>query len=103
MPTGNAAISGAGPGEMREARKAVRILDQPPAGATLMGTLRATRCHRNFLHEAPSPETVLDDLIVSAYAQGADVLTNVRQEREEGLAQNCWYLQHVVADVYSVE
>ena len=102
-PTGNAVLSGYSLSDQRAARQTVQIFETAPEGAEVIGRLTAERCHRQLLAEEPTPEIVLDDLRMGAYAQGADAIANVTQERAPGLAQNCWYLQQVSADLLRLE
>lgn len=77
---------------LREAIRTVKVYPAIPAGAIDAGTLTASRCHRNFLDDAPTNEAVLIDLKVSAYAQGADGLAQVSFTKESGLSSNCWQI-----------
>lgn len=90
-------------GNLRDAIRTVRVYPSVPAGAVEVGQLSASRCHRNFLDEAPTDEAVLIDLKVSAYAQGADGLTQVSYKKESGLSSNCWQILTGTATVFTVQ
>lgn len=76
--------------DQREASVTVKVYDKAPAGATAMGVVDASRCHRNAMHTAPSDAEVLIDLKAAAFARGADGITDVKIESSSGLMQNCW-------------
>ncbi|MFA5323658.1 MAG: hypothetical protein WC373_13380 [Smithella sp.] len=78
--------------DQREAIKAVQVYPKIPDGAVSMGKVDASRCHRNTSHAEPDDEMVLVDLKVTAYARGADGLTDVNITKQSGLSQNCWYI-----------
>ena len=62
-------------------------------GANIVGTVTASRCHRNMLDKPPSEADVTADLMVAAYAKGADGITEVKMETSVGgaLLKNCWH------------
>lgn len=87
---------------LRDALRTVRVYPALPEGVVDVGQLSASRCHRNFLDEAPTDEAVLIDLKVSAYAQGADGLTQVSYTKESGLSSNCWQILTGTATVFTL-
>jgi hypothetical protein len=78
--------------DQREAVRTVQQYDTLPAGAQVLTEVSAGRCHRSFVEEAPQESTVLIDLKVAAFAQGADGITGVTIAKESGLNRNCWYV-----------
>nr|DAF68367.1 MAG TPA: PUTATIVE OUTER MEMBRANE PROTEIN, SIGNAL PROTEIN, RCS, PHOSPHORELAY, MUCOIDITY [Caudoviricetes sp.] len=78
--------------DQREAVRTVQQYDTLPAGAQALTEVSAGRCHRSFVEEAPQEATVLNDLKIAAYAQGADGITDVVIAKESGLNRNCWYV-----------
>ncbi len=90
-------------GNLRDAIRTVRVYPSVPVGAANVGQLSASRCHRNFLDQAPTDEAVLIDLKVSAYAQGADGLTQVSYTKASGLSSNCWQILTGTAIVFTVQ
>lgn len=78
--------------DQREALRAVRVYESLPENVTVLGKVDAGRCHRSFVETAPSEEAVLTDLKVTAYAKGADGLTDITIKQESGLTKNCWYI-----------
>lgn len=90
-------------GNLRDAIRTVRVYSSVPPDAVNVGQLSASRCHRNFLDQAPTDDAVLIDLKVSAYAQGADGLTQVSYTKESGLSSNCWQILTGTATVFTVQ
>lgn len=78
--------------DQREAVRLVRVYDALPDGAEIIGEVSAGRCHRSFVEQAPSEATVVTDLKIAAYAQGADGITNINVSKDSGLNRNCWYV-----------
>lgn len=78
--------------DQREAVRTVQQYDTLPASAQALTEVSAGRCHRSFVEEAPQEATVLNDLKIAAYAQGADGITDVVIAKESGLNRNCWYV-----------
>lgn len=78
--------------DQREAVRTVQQYDTLSAGAQALTEVSAGRCHRSFVEEAPQEATVLNDLKIAAYAQGADGITDVVIAKESGLNRNCWYV-----------
>jgi hypothetical protein len=78
--------------DQREAVRTVQQYETMPAGAQVLTEVSAGRCHRSFVEEAPQESTVLIDLKVAAFAQGADGITGVTITKESGLNRNCWYV-----------
>lgn len=90
--------------DQRMAVQSVRLVDQAPPEAELIGQVEASRCHRNFLDNAPEADNVLIDLKVAAFAQGADLITNFKVDQNTGgaLFKNCWHIKTGTADAYSL-
>lgn len=78
--------------DQREAVRTVKVYKSLPTGAEVISVVSAGRCHRSFVEEAPSEETVLMDLKIAAYAKGADGITDVSISKDSGLNRNCWYV-----------
>ncbi|MCQ4310692.1 hypothetical protein NAV33_02100 [Pseudomonas stutzeri] len=78
--------------DQREAVRLVKVYDALPSGAEVLGEVSAGRCHRSFVEQAPSEATVITDLKVAAYAQGADGITSINVSKDSGLNRNCWYV-----------
>lgn len=79
-------------GDQRTASQAIQVLQEAPKGATSVGQVEASRCHRSFVEEAPTEAAVLTDLKIAAYALGADAISGVSVEKQSGLTANCWYV-----------
>ena len=79
-------------GDQRAASQSVQVLDEPPAGATVIGPVDAGRCHRSFVETSPSEQQVLLDLKIAAYALGADAISNVVIDKQSAITKNCWYM-----------
>lgn len=78
--------------DQREAVLTVKDYLAVPAGATVIGKVDASRCHRSTLEAEPSQEALLADLKAVAYARGADGIAEVEHTKESGLLKNCWYI-----------
>lgn len=76
--------------DQREAITTVQEYSSLPVGARIIGSVDASRCHRNALQTEPTKDEVLIDLKVAAFAKGADGIMNVKIESVSGLMQNCW-------------
>jgi len=76
--------------DQREAQKTIKVFPRVPEGASSLGTVDASRCHRNSLQAPPSDAEVTLDLKAAAYARGADGITDIKIEKSSGLLQNCW-------------
>lgn len=88
--------------DQREAVRTVKIYDALPAGAEVVGNVSAGRCHRSFVEQAPEESTVLTDLKIAAYAQGADGITGVAISKDSGLNRNCWYVLGGTATAFTI-
>ena len=85
---------------LREARRGVQVLTSIPEDATNIQTIETQRCHQNFTEDAPTEETLKDDLIIAAYAAGADGITNITHKKESGLMKNCWHIQSAQGTIF---
>jgi hypothetical protein len=79
-------------GDQRTASQTIKVLDEAPPGAEILGDLDAGRCHRSFVETAPAEQGVLLDLKIAAYALGADAITDVKIDKQSALTKNCWYM-----------
>jgi hypothetical protein len=79
-------------GDQRAAARSVVVVDIVPEGASVMGEVDASRCHRNMLDKAPTNDEVIADLTVAAYARGADGIAGVQitEQVASALLKNCW-------------
>jgi hypothetical protein len=89
--------------DQRLAVQTVAISDDVPIGARVLGQVDASRCHRDLTQREPSEEMVQTDLMVTAFARGADGIADVSIIRQSGLVQNCWYTLTGTATMYSVD
>jgi hypothetical protein len=78
--------------DQRAASQTVAKADAVPQGASIVGAVDASRCHRFQGDIEPTDELVLGDLKAAAYARGADGVAAVSIVREIGLTRNCWYI-----------
>lgn len=88
--------------DQREASLSVREYDALPPGAQNLGTVDASRCHRNTLQAQPTDAELKLDLKVAAYARGADGITNIKIQSSSGLLQNCWSIINGTATALTV-
>lgn len=77
--------------DRRMAKMHIKVTQEMPSNAESMGDFSVERCHQYAQDEAPSDTVLADDLVLLAYAEGADGLTNIRYQRESGLLKNCWF------------
>lgn len=84
----------------REARQTVEIFETVPSDYRQAGEISVRRCHRNFGENPPTISAFEGDLVLAAFAQGADAVSNIRIERMNGLLANCWYVEEATADIY---
>ncbi|MBF8730484.1 hypothetical protein IRZ59_08490 [Pseudomonas guariconensis] len=89
--------------DQREAVRTIKEYKVLPAGAQIVSEVSAGRCHRSFVEDAPSEATVLIDLKVAAFAQGADGITDVAISKESGLSRNCWYVLSGTAKAFTLQ
>lgn len=86
--------------DRRAAKTHIRVTPTIPDGFVAMGDYSSERCHQYAQNEPPSDAVLLDDLVMLAYAEGADGVTNARFERESGLLRNCWLIAKGTATFY---
>lgn len=86
--------------DRRAAKLHIKISPVLPSSARSMGTITAERCHQYAQDEKPTDATLTDDLVLRAYSDGADGITNLRFERESALLKNCWHLVRGHATIY---
>lgn len=89
--------------DQREASLTVREYDSMPSGGVKIGTVDASRCHRNTLQAQPTEVEIRADLKVAAYARGGDGITDILIERSSGLMQNCWAILNGSATALTIK
>lgn len=102
-PRGNDLNTSYGLQDRRAAKQHVRIAGALPAGAQAMGEFSVERCHQYAQNEAPSDAVLTDDLVLLAYAEGADGLVAPRFSRESGLLKNCWTVAKGTATFFKLK
>ena len=85
---------------LRDANRGVKIYSSIPERATNIKSIEVKRCHQNFTEDAPTEETLLDDLIIAAYAAGADGISKIKHKREKGLMKNCWHIRSAQGSIF---
>ena len=86
--------------DARAARLAVRYEEKFPKNVIDMGTITTRRCHRE-LSNKPTTQALLDDLLLIAYGQGADGISELFLFPEKtGLLLNCWKLLDAKARLF---
>lgn len=88
--------------DQREAVRTIKQYDSVPAGASALTEVSAGRCHRSFVEQAPAESTLLTDLKIAAYAQGADGIADVKISKDSGLNRNCWYVLGGTAKAFTL-
>lgn len=71
-----------------------------PDQAQVMRDYTVERCHQFAQQQQPSDEVLTDDLVMLAYAEGADGISSLRFERETGLLRNCWSIARGTATFF---
>lgn len=67
--------------------------DQVPPGYTSTRIYQVERCNQYAQDEKPSKQTLTDDLIMLAYAEGADAISAIKFHSETGILKNCWTVE----------
>ncbi len=78
----------------------ITVSAELPDQAQVMRDYTVERCHQFAQQQPPSDKVLIDDLIMLAYAEGADGLSNLRFERESGLLRNCWSIARGTATFF---
>ena len=89
--------------EQREASLTVKDFAAVPAGATVIGPVDTSRCHRNSLDAPPDEAQLLSDLKAAAYARGADGIADMQMTKESGLLKNCWHIVTARATAFTLK
>lgn len=87
--------------DQRDAIKKVAEYASAPPGAKILGEVDAGRCHRIQGAVEPSEGLVISDLKVTAYARGADGISNITFTKQSALTLNCWYIITGKATMFS--
>lgn len=74
-----------------------QFVDQVPNGYTKLKTYQVERCNQYAQDAKPSKETLTDDLVMLAYAEGADAISDIKFDSESGLLKNCWTIERASA------
>lgn len=88
--------------DRRAAKQHVRVVDTLPTDARSMGDFTVQRCDQYLQSESPSDATLRDDLVLLAFAEGADGITDIRFTRESGLLKNCWSVAKGTAQFFGL-
>lgn len=88
--------------DRRAAKSHIQVTPTLPANAQTIGAgpFTVQRCHQYAQDNAPGDAVLLDDLVLLAYAEGADGLTDVKYDKESGLLKNCWHIAKASATFY---
>jgi len=78
--------------DLQAATKAIKIYEAMPDDAENLGDVTAIRCHANLYEPKPTEEIVRGDLLINAYAKGADAISDMKIVRQPGnLGYNCYF------------
>lgn len=102
-PRGNDLNTSYGLHDRRQAKQHIKVVQTLPAGASAMGDFSVERCHQYAQSEPPSDGVLTDDLVLLAYAEGADGITTPRFSRESGLLKNCWSIAKGTAAFFKLK
>ena len=86
--------------DMRDARRGITIYSKVPASATNIKQFSVRRCHQNFTEDAPTLSVMEDDLVLAAYANGADGIANIKHTKASGLLKNCWHIKTATGTLF---
>lgn len=79
--------------DRRAAKKHIKIFAAQPAGYEATKSYKVERCNQYAQDELPSKETLTDDLVMLAYAEGADAISGIAFDSESGIFKNCWTVE----------
>ncbi|MGV2906453.1 hypothetical protein [Achromobacter sp. AGC25] len=78
--------------DLQAATKAVKVYDIAPEQSQSLGTVTAIRCHANLYEPKPTEETLRGDLLINAFAKGANGVSDLQIVRQPGnLGYNCYF------------
>ena len=100
---GNYVTEGKTLADIRSARRGIKVFSEIPSTAYNIRELTVKRCHQNFTEEAPSTAIMEDDLVLEAYARGADGLANIKHTKTSGLLKNCWHVRTATAQSFRLD
>lgn len=80
--------------DRRTAKMHVKVFEaEPTSGYTRYKSYTVERCNQYAQDRRPSRETLTDDLVMLAYAEGADAISDLAFDSESGLLKNCWTVE----------
>ncbi len=78
--------------DFQAATKALTVYETSPAGAEVLAEVSAIRCHANLYEPKPTEDTVRSDLLINAFAKGANAISDISIVRQPGnLGYNCYF------------
>jgi hypothetical protein len=78
--------------DLQAATKAVKVYEIAPESSESLGTVTAIRCHANLYEPKPTEETLRGDLLINAFAKGANGVSDLQIVRQPGnLGYNCYF------------
>lgn len=78
--------------DLQAATKAVKVYESAPEQSQSLGTVTAIRCHANLYEPKPTEETLRGDLLINAFAKGANGMSDIQIVRQPGnLGYNCYF------------
>lgn len=89
--------------EQRDAMSRIQVSNELPSGAYAIGNIDASRCHMDTMAAEPTEELIMNDLIMFAYARGADGIYNVNIRTNSAILNNCWYILTGTASLYKYQ
>lgn len=88
--------------DRRAAKQHIKTVENLPAGARNMGEFSVERCHQYAQDQSPTDVVLTDDLVLLAYAEGADGIARLKFNRESGLLKNCWSVAKGTATFFTL-
>ena len=89
--------------DLREANKVIKYSDILPSNAEVIGKFTVRRCHRYANDPVPSDQTLINDLKLAAYAEGADGIAGFELKKSTGLLYNCWQVRDATSTFYKIK
>lgn len=78
--------------DLQAATKALTVYETSPPGAEVLAEVSAIRCHANLYEPKPTEDTVRSDLLINAFAKGANAISDISIVRQPGnLGYNCYF------------
>ena len=89
--------------DLRKANKSVKYSETLPENVEVIGSFFTERCHRYLTDEKPTKQTLMNDLVLLAYSQGADGFSEFKLEETSGILKSCWIIYKATGTFYKIK